>query len=371
MIDFIRLNCYTWDNHRQEDRPMPDLLLLLLPLLCLWGLGFARPFGKQLNTDCLSPDRALSLRGLMSLGVIFVHLGQYHQAGPALELISKLGYYMVAVFFFLSGYGLQSQYIRRNNYAKGFLFKRLRLVLLPYIVLTGIYWSYYLWMGRDYDLKYVLGRFLQGNPLVSFSWYILAILSFYLVFWLLMRLCKGNHKAMLLGGLVWFAVHTAVCVALRFSAFWYLSALCPVAGMAWAVYRKPIESLLQKRYFAVLAATALALGVTILLDLLIDLPVFSEAIKIASASLFAVTFVLTTYKLRIGNPILRFLGQMSMELYLTQGLAMMLLRSRLINVENSLLYSILVFPVTVLLAAIVYIAFKGIPGLTEKKKPKK
>ena len=226
-------------------------------------------------------------------------------------------------------------------------------------------------MGRDYDLKYVLGRFLQGNPLVSFSWYILAILSFYLAFWLLMRLCKGNHKAMLLGGLVWFAVHTAVCVALKFSAFWYLSSLCPVVGMAWAIYRKQIEALLQKRYFAVLAATALALGVTILLDLLIDLPVFSEAIKIASASLFAVTFVLTTYKLRIGNPILRFLGQMSMELYLTQGLAMMLLRSRLINVENSLLYSILVFPVTVLLAAIVYIAFKGIPGLTEKKKPKK
>lgn len=350
---------------------MPDLLLLLLPLLCLWGLGFARPFGKQLNTNCLSPDRTASVRGLLALLVIFVHLGQYAPGGPVMELLSRAGYLIVAVFFFLTGYSLQIQHLEQKDYAKGFLFKRLRLVLLPYIVLTGIYWSYYLWMGRDYDLKYVLTRFLQGNPLVSFSWYILAILSFYLAFWLLMRLCKGNHKAMLLGGLIWFAVHTAVCVALKFSAFWYLSALCPVAGMAWAIYRKPLEALLQKRYFAVLAAAALALGLSFLLDVLINVPVLSEMIKIISAVLFTIVFVLALYKVRFGNPALHLLGQLSMELYLTQGLALMLLRSRLFPVRSPFWYAFLTLPVTVILAAVVYIAFKGFPKLSSKAQPKK
>lgn len=350
---------------------MPDLLLLLLPLLCLWGLGLAKPFGKQLNKDCLSPERTASVRGLLALLVIFVHVGQYAPGGPVMELLSGTGYLIVAVFFFLTGYSLQSRHLAQKDYARGFLLKRLRLVALPYIVLTGIYWSYYLWMGRSYDLKYVLARFWQGNPLVSFSWYILAVLSFYLAFWLLMRLCRQNYKAMLLGGLVWFGLHTVVCVVLGYSAFWYVSALCPVVGMAWAIYREKIEALLQKRYFAVLAAVAVALVLSFLLDGLIHAPVLSEMIKVISAGLFAAAFALVLYKVRFGNPALQLLGQMSMEIYLTQGLALMLLRSRLFPIRSPFWYALLTLPVTVILAAVVHIAFKGLPKRSSKTQPKK
>ena len=350
---------------------MPDLLLLLLPPLCLWGLRFAKPFGKQVNTDCLSPDRTASVRGLLALLVIFVHVGQYAPGGPVTTLLSRTGYLIVAVFFFLTGYSLQSRHMAQKDYARGFLLKRLRLVALPYLVLTGIYWSYYLWMGRSYDLKYVLNRFLQGNPLVSFSWYILAVLSFYLAFWLLMRLCRKNHKAMLLGGLVWFGLHTTACVILKFSSFWYVSALCPVVGMAWAIYKERIEALLQKRYFALLAAGAAALGLSFLLDQLINVPVLSEMIKVISAGLFAVVFVMVLYKVRFGNPALQLLGQLSMELYLTQGLSLMLLRSRLIPIRSPFWYALCTLPVTVILATVVYIAFKGFPKLSSKAQPKK
>jgi peptidoglycan/LPS O-acetylase OafA/YrhL len=349
---------------------MPDLLLLLLPLLCLWGLSFTKPFGKQLNADCLSPGRTDSVRGLMALVVIFIHVGQYAPGGPVMALLGRTGYLAVAVFFFLTGFSLQSQYMQRKNYAKGFLLKRLRLVALPYAVLTGIYWSYYLWMGRSYSLKHVLTRFLQGSPLVSFSWYILAVLSFYVAFWLLMRLCKGNHKAMLLGGLAWFVLHTAVCVVLNYGSFWYISAICPVVGMAWAIYRDKIERFLQKRYFAVLAVAVAALALGLLLNQVVHAPLLSELVKIGPAALFAVTFVLFLYKVKFGNPALQLLGQMSMELYLTQGLALMLLRSRLITVENPLLYSMLALPVTVALAAVVHIAFKGLPRLSPKPQQK-
>lgn len=350
---------------------MSDFLLLIVPLLCLWGLGFAKPFASQLNKDCLSPERTASVRGLMALAVIFVHLGQYALGGPMLDLISKLGYLIVAVFFFLTGYGLQSQHIARQDYAKGFLLKRLRLVALPYLVLTGIYWSYFLWLGRDYDLKYVLMRFWVGNPLVSFSWYILAVFGFYLVFWLLMRLCKRNYTAMLLGGLIWFALHTAICVVMHFGAWWYLSALSAVAGMAWAIYREKLEAFLQRRYFVAAAAAFGLLAAFFLLDKLIDTPILSGVVKTGSATVFAVAFVVALYKIRFGNPALHFLGQMSMELYLTQGLAMMLIRNRVIHVDNSLLYSILVLPITVVLAAVVYIAFKGLPTSPRKTQPKK
>lgn len=350
---------------------MPDLLLLLLPLLCLWGLSFVKPFGKQLNTDCLSPERTASVRGLLALLVIFIHVGQYAPGGPVMTLLSRTGYLIVAVFFFLTGYGLQSRHMAQRDYARGFLLKRLRLVALPYLVLTGIYWSYYLWMGRSYDLKYVLTRFWQGNPLVSFSWYILAVFSFYLAFWLLMRLCRRNYKAMLLGGLVWFGLHTAVCAALGYGAFWYVSALCPVVGMAWAVYRKKLEDLLQKRYFAVLAAVAAALVLSFLLDGLLNTPVLSEMIKVASAGLFAAAFALVLYKVRFGNPALQLLGQMSMELYLTQGLALMVLRSRLIPIRSPFWYALWALPVTVILAAVVHIAFKGLPRLSAKPQPKR
>lgn len=336
---------------------MPDILLLGLLAVCLWRIRWS----KERTEDYLSRNSTTALRGVLALGVIFVHLGQFNSGGALFELVGRVGYLVVAGFFFLTGYGLQKQHMTRKDYAKGFLRKRLLTVVLPYLVVTGLYWSYYLWLGRGYDWRYVLMSFASGKPLASFSWYIPAVMTFYAAFWLLMRLCGKNHTAMIWGGTAWFVVYTTVCVVLKFGSWWYISAFPAVVGMIWAVYQSKIEDVLRKRWLAAMAAVLVGLTAVFALDKLITAAVVGTVLKAVTAVLFCVAVILVLYRLRLGNPILHYLGQMSMELYLMQGLAMMVLRNRVIFVEDTLLYCALVLPVTVVFAGILHIAFKGIP----------
>ncbi|MBQ7416297.1 MAG: acyltransferase [Oscillospiraceae bacterium] len=344
---------------------MPDLLLLGFAAICLWGLRPVKPFRAELNTDCLLPETTTCVRGMMALLVIFVHIAQMNPAGPVFAFVGKMGNMAVSVFFFLSGYALQTQHMTRPDYAKGFLRKRLLTMVLPYILVTALYWVYYLWLGKDYDLTYVLRRFATGNPLASFSWYMVAALVLHLSFWVMMRLCGKRYKAMLWCAVVWFVMYTAACVALKFGFWWYVSSFSAVAGMFWAVYREKIEALLRKHYFWIAGAAIGCLGVLFALDCLINVAVLGTVLKGIAAVAFAVTLMVLLHKFRFGNPVLYYLGQMSMELYLMHGMAMMVIRNRVIFIQNQLLYCALIVPVTVLLAGILYIAFKGLP----KKKP--
>lgn len=336
---------------------MTDLLLLIPLVLCLWGL---RPV-KGLNTEFLSHRGTNALRGALALGILFVHIGQYCPAGAALAIWERTGYLLVALFFFLSGYSLQKQHMTRKDYHKGFLIRRLLGVLLPYLVVTAVYWSFYRMRGAQYGLMDVLRRFAEGKPMVSFSWFIPAVLTFYLAFWGLMRLCKQGYSTMVLGGGVWFCLYTVLCLWLGWGQWWYVSAFPVVLGMAWAVYGEAIEQGLKKRYILWLALTVAGLAGALCLGGKFRSGAMDALLKGFAATLFVLAVVLLLYKVRFGNPVLEWLGQLSMEIYLMQGLAIMVLRSRWIYVNNPVLYGGLIVVLTVVFAIVVRIAFKGIP----------
>lgn len=336
---------------------MADLLMLIPAALCLWGLKWT----KGMNDEYLSRDGTDALRGLLALGIVLVHVAQYCAGGPVFSLVKKVGYLAVAGFFFLSGYSLQKQHMTRKNYHKGFLRKRFLMVLLPYLAVTALYWSYYNLLGRNYSLWDVLRMFAEGKTLVSFAWYIPAVLTFYLAFWALMKMCKQSYPTMILGSAVWFALYTAVCLLLKFGQWWYISAFSAVVGVAWAVHQKAIEKCLEKRYFAVLLPVLTAFAGVLVLESMFQGGALDILLKALAATLFAVGLVVLLYRVRLGNPALRLLGQMSMEIYLMQGLAIMLLRGRWMYVDNPLLYGLLTVVLTVVFAAVVHIAFKGIP----------
>ena len=335
---------------------MADLLLLIPLALCLWGL---RPV-EGLYTDCLSKKGTDALRGILALGILFVHVTQFCPGGVLFDIWGKIGYLLVALYFFLSGYGLQKQHMTKKNYHKGFLVRRVLSVLLPYLVVTAVYWSYYRVRGDAYGWKDLLRMFAEGKPIVSFSWFVPAVLTFYLAFWVLMKLCKQRYTAMVLGGAVWFAVYMVACMGLRWGQWWYISAFPVVAGMAWAVYGKTIEKALESRYILWFILAVAGLAGTLVLESRFHGGAVDTLLKACAATLFTFVVVLALHKVRFGNPVLRWLGQLSLEIYLMQGLAIMLLRSRWIYIKTPVLYGGLILVLTVVFAAVVHIAFKGI-----------
>lgn len=134
-----------------------------------------------------------SVRGLAMLGVIGIHTGSYTLLNPyvnvhlfaLLEISSR---FSVPIFFFLSAFGLfLNQSLKEPFSFKSFLQRRLRSVLLPYIVWSFIYLLHGALVVHDYsflNLAELIKILFFG--LASYQLYFMVLLIwFYLLmpFW--------------------------------------------------------------------------------------------------------------------------------------------------------------------------------------------
>ena len=343
-----------------------DILPIILLFLCLFGAKITKPLSLINSNTYLSLATCKSYRGIFAIVVIFHHLAQRTETGVLFRLFTSMGSLAVAFFFFLSGYGLQKSYILKSEkYKKGFLLKRIPTVLIPYIIITAIYWLMYLFLDQFYSIKDIILRFITGNPIAANSWFIVTILVFYVVFWLLMHFCKNQYLMMILGGFIWFIIHTFFCRTMQYGSYWFISSHLLIIGMFWAIYEQNIISLFKKKY-----TTTLILSVEFFLLFFIinktSLPVnnLSRILKISSPFLTNIFFVLSVLvfflKIKIGNKVLDFLGEISLELYISHGLFIITLRSKYIYIDNELIWSLSTLAGTILLSYGLHILFQAI-----------
>lgn len=155
--------------------------------------------------------RMNNLRGLLALVVLFSHLWGY--TGIALLVpFNKAVTIAVAIFFFLSGYGMMRSYRRKEHYLKE-IFR----VKIPYLCFMAIL----TWMISSV-LEVVLlatgfrvGVYLPVSLksfLINTNWYVYELIGFYVLFAFAMRFIKEKHqsKVILLASVVAFAALYAV-----------------------------------------------------------------------------------------------------------------------------------------------------------------
>ena len=73
----------------------------------------------------MAVQRWVYIKYFCALSVVVCHLCKLIYLGPVFSQFFDFGTYAVAVFFFLSGYGLTYSCIYKKNYLKDFLKKRL------------------------------------------------------------------------------------------------------------------------------------------------------------------------------------------------------------------------------------------------------
>ncbi len=115
-----------------------------------------------------------------------------------LYIILKHGNVGVDIFLFLSGIGLYYSFSKDNDVGR-YMKKRMSRVLIPYLIIGGIYFLY-----KDVELNNSVTKFLADISLISFLfkgnkivWYIFAIMLCYIIFPYVYRLIydeKGNYK---------------------------------------------------------------------------------------------------------------------------------------------------------------------------------
>ncbi len=330
-----------------------DILPTALLVLLLWRMKPVKPI-KSWNENYLSLETCRSWRGFFAVAVVLHHLSQLAKGGTIFYELIKIGILAVAVFFFFSGYGLQKQYMKSSNYQKRFLLRRLPAVLFPYIIITAVYWAVNAVFGTLYSPKEILVKtIVKGDPIVSYSWYILVILMFYLVFWLLMLACR-KPWIMILGGCIWYGLYVMFCMKMKYGIWWYNTAHLLPVGMFWAVYEDKMLSLIKKSYrvTAPFVWTAFLLLFCFSKKIQAHIPINNIRLitETVTCLLFVLSLILFTLKFEIGNLVLNRLGSLSLEIYLVQGLFTMSLRQDgFILIKNDFVFSILVLAGSVLL----------------------
>lgn len=337
-----------------------DILPIALLITFVWGAHPIKPI-SSINENYLSIDTGKCFRGLLAIVVVFHHLAQRTTTGLSFQYFRDVGSLAVSAFFFYSGYGLLKSYIaKQEKYKKGFLRRRLLPILFLYVVITALYWLMHFMSGTCYSIKDIIIKIVQGTPIVYFSWYIICIISFYVAFWILMIICQQHYFIMICGGCLWYILYTAYCIKMGYRLFWYNSCHLLIVGMFWAVYEEKIIKIINKSYSILAPMTWLFFLLLFWFKKKLSYLIPIEDISFMLTILFVISILLFSLKIQIGNKVLRFLGDISLEIYLGQGLFIAILRSRTFYIQNELLWCIMVLAGTIIFAYILHLAFTAI-----------
>ncbi len=332
-----------------------DYPVILFFLLLLWRARTARAEPKAL----VPVEEGESLRGIAALMVLLHHMAPMTRHGFLMPRLYSIGTggLAVGIFFFLSGYGVMKQYMKKGDaYRRGFLRKRLPTILIPWAVAAVLYWLTYRVIGKVYTFANLIDDLKNGIPFVAYSWYLMALTFFYLFFWVLIHVCRNRVRWMPLAGCLWYVLYALICIKLKYLIFWYDTAHLIPVGMFCAVYEEKILKALKNR------AVYVAVVLTSLICWLLCTNIYSFGfpvgihlfyiVSLIRLFSFVVMVMVLRLKIKADNPVLRFFGSISMETYLFHGLIYYLLRGDYCHLESDPLFCFLGLGITILAACI-------------------
>ena len=268
-----------------------------------------------------------------------------------------------------------TSYLKKENYLKDFLNKRIMKIVIPYIMAIIFTILAYL-LTRQLSLRKIFNSLVEGEPVVRFSWYVLAIIILYIVFYLSAKFLKKKKmiNIAVFGGTILYCI--VVNNILGFNNWWVNSCFAFFIGIYWASYKEKYTITLKDknkiiRYaimlsiilFAIIGIQFFTSGYAIM-DIINDTDladnIMREPIPVINMNIIciALLFVLFTIleKMRLNDKVFTFLGNISFEIYLYHGLVMYLLRNPCFYCRVDYLYAILVIGLSIILAKLMNIA---------------
>lgn len=291
--------------------------------------------GASDGQEGLSLDCCNCLKGIFALCVLVHHLYQHSglfRASLVGTGLQALGYLSVACFFFLSGYGLYVSYIKKGEtYIREFFKKKIVPFYIVILLLSVIYAAEGVALGQTYSVGILLKSLTFGGTVIGKGWYLQVQLLLYLCFWLTFRTVKNRRY-----GILWIygecLLFCLIMYGLGYRSTWFESVFAFAAGMTWC-------ELAARKRAPGNKVVALGCGMEFVLfcavlfgSFLVKNSVAALILKMLSAVLFAVLIAAATKLIRVENGITRWLGRYSFEIYVCQGLPLVLFHSSKYNI---------------------------------------
>lgn len=356
---------------------MNTLSIAVIVLLCIvlfWQMKKA-PKGELFDNGFpLSVSKGL--QGFLALQIfvhhVFVFLNLRDINVEQLKIFSTIGVWLIGFFFFCSGYGLIISLHTKQDYLKGFLIKRVLIVLVPFFLCNYAYMSVELLKGRQFSAPELIASFFGVLLVNSQMWFAVEIMLLYIVFFLLFTYVKKEKICIMI-----IAVLTAGITLLGmintgsqnlsnwfYGEWWYNTTPLFVIGMVTAMTKDGLKSF-AKKYYSILLPVSFA-GL-IIFKLISDRILYIHGywtsnivdkiityfFQLPSVIFFVAFVVILLQKVRFENPLLDFFGKFSLEIILVSGVFLNLFYEVAVS-YGLVCYMCLSFVGTILSAVVLY-----------------
>lgn len=265
-----------------------------------------------MSTEVIVLDKQTtdSLKGLSAIVVMLYHLTFYSNSKILSLLFTNTGQLAVAVFLFMSGYGLTVQHQKKGEgYFKGFwlnkIFRLILIFLISDVIVTIINNIFF---GTDFGVLSIIKsavRFCYPNG--RELWFVAIIIFCYICFYIGKKYFDGN--------LLWTAlcpcIYIFACFIANRGSWWYNTAFCFVIGELVAFYKKQIDGILLNFY-----AGAFTCSIILFLALEYLYRNGINQLQYFCPVIFLFALYLLIMKVQIDSRVLQFINRMTFELYL-------------------------------------------------------
>lgn len=311
------------------------MLIILLINICILLYIIVKILIFNNKAIVLQPfdnNKSLYLKAVMSLSIVLCHLSVF--AGPLMPSGGRLvatGLPIVAVFFFLSGYGLSVSLKRKGkSYMKDFFSKRMKRLLVPFVLANIINAIVFCLLGKEFpSLHELVNQFIYMSPFLMFSWFVYALFFLYILFYLSYRFIDNKYISF---SILFLSVITFIVYAYVESVFgfWRSTVVSFPLGILFAECDNHIKAFLLRRRLFVLVFYSvflfLIIGIYLTMKML-HLPEYPDTcIGFIVINFIPITLVLCSYFFCVEGmvgTILGFIGGISYEIYLLHGVVLL------------------------------------------------
>ena len=312
------------------------------------------------DKDYLAVQSTSGMKGIMAIMIIFHHISQHVTTGITFSNFNYMGWYIVSVFFFLSGYGLYTQFTIKDNYLYNFFKKRVQNR-------HGQMYVGWVIKGENINFQFFINLFRKNDTIIYYGWFINAILILYITFYISFKFTKYRGNAILINiSLSIFYIWASIYF--QHGAWEYVSIMSFNLGMIWSEYKQKIDRCFSNNYFLSLMFFSILIYVFQNYDILLKLWKITDRYFYYGVMgnlcniVFIIYFFLVIKNISFDNKYLKLLGKISFELYMIHGLIMDFLLKYFVSSKlNDVLFTlgVLILSVSVAWLINVLIRFFG------------
>ncbi len=274
------------------------------------------------ETNILSKESTTCLKGVFTLCVLWHHISQKSMRFYATNLgtiFQMMGYLSVAMFFFISGYGLMKSVMGGGTrYIHKFPRNRILTFYFDVAIFTALYCVSNVIMYGPTDWLLVVKTLTYGGTIISNGWYFQVALILYILFYVSFVASEQPQAALRLCSVSAIGFY-ALNIIFKQSQTLYKSVLTFPLGMLLASNGKLLAKITQ---FSSAVIASFVFAFTVDGEYLLRGSLAGVLSKMLSALAFVVcilcffhTISRTNGIVLFFNPILKWLGCRSLEIY--------------------------------------------------------